>query len=254
MVRFTLMISILAFASSGFCWGPTGHRVTGQVAEKYLNKKAKKKLNELLQGKSLAFISTWMDEVRADSSFKFMDDWHWVTIPDGITYQESEKNKNGDIIQSIEKIIAELKTKKLSREEQVLRIKILTHLIGDIHQPLHVGARPDRGGNNVKVMWFKNESNLHRVWDSEMIDDSKLSFTELTSSLDTPSADNIAKWTSATPIDWAVESQSYAETVYNIGDGKLGYEYTYLNFPTVRLRLLQAGIRLAHVLNEIYGR
>jgi hypothetical protein len=247
----TTLLVVLSFTA--FSWGATGHRATGYIADKYLNKKARKALERILGGQSLAIASTWMDEVRADSTYRHMDDWHWVTIPDGLTYEQTEKNPNGDIIMTLERVIAELKSKKLSPREEAERIKILIHLVGDIHQPLHVG-RPDRGGNDVKVNWFRSESNLHRVWDSDMIDDTKLSYTELAESLDKPSLAQIQAWQKHTVRDWANESVGYRPQVYNYGNGRLGYAYSYNYFPIVRERLLQAGIRLAGVLNEIYGK
>ena len=186
MKIFVIAYLIMFLSFPGFAWGPTGHRATGLVAEKYLNKKAKKELLRILGGQSLAMASTWMDEVRSDSTYDYMSDWHWVTIQDGQTYDQSEKNPNGDVMQTIERIIASLKSKKLSAKEEVEYLKILIHLVGDIHQPLHVGGGNDRGGNDVKVMWFRTDSNLHRVWDSDMIDDTHLSYTELGESLNKP--------------------------------------------------------------------
>jgi hypothetical protein len=248
-LSFALLIVI---AISSFGWGPTGHRATGWIADKYLSKNARKAIEKLLKGQSLAIAATWMDDVRSDSTYDYMEDWHWVTIPFGQTYDQTTKNPKGDIIATLERVITELKSKKLTAEEQAQRIRILIHLIGDIHQPLHVGGMDDRGGNNVKVNWFRNESNLHRVWDSDMIDDTRLSYTELAQSLDKPTPAQMLSWQTSTVRDWAKESQSYKDDVYNTGNGRLGYEYSYKNFHIVRARLLQAGVRLAGILNQIY--
>jgi hypothetical protein len=252
MNRLISIILLLILTFTAFGWGATGHRATGYIADKYLSKKAKKAIERILGGQSLAMASTWMDEVRSDSLYRHMDDWHWVTIPDGLTYEQTEKNPNGDIIMTLERIIAELKSKKLTPGEELERIRILIHLIGDIHQPLHVG-RPDRGGNDVKVNWFRSESNLHRVWDSDMIDDTKLSYTELAESLAKPTAAQIQTWQGTSVRNWARESINYRPQMYDIGNGRLSYQYGYKYFGIVRDRLLQAGVRLAGVLNEIYG-
>jgi hypothetical protein len=254
MKRTILLILLLSSGIIAYPWGPTGHRATGHIAEKYLNKKAAAAIQKILKGQSLAMATTWMDEVRSDSTYDYMEDWHWVTIPFGTTYDQTKKNPKGDIVATLERVIRELKQPNVSEAKKLENIRILAHLIGDIHQPLHVGGKDDRGGNNVKVNWFRSESNLHRVWDSEMIDDSKLSYTELAESLDKPSAEQLKKWQKTSVLDWAAESQSYEKAVYNTGNGKLGYEYTYYNWHIVRLRLLQAGVRLAGVLNEIYGK
>ncbi len=252
----TVLLSLLLSSAwfQLFAWGPTGHRVTGHIAQKYLNKKAKKALHRILGGQSLAMVSTWMDEVRSDSAYDYMADWHWVTIPDGQTYEQAEKNPNGDIIMTIERIIEELKTRKLTPRDEAERIKILVHLVGDLHQPLHVGRGNDRGGNDIRVMWFRAESNLHRVWDSDMIDDTRLSYTELAESLLLP-ADSLRKaWQNTSVRQWAYESMNFRKQVYDTGNSRLGYAYSYKYFHIVRQRLLQAGIRLAGILYSIYGK
>ena len=244
---------LLTINLGSLAWGPTGHRVTGWIADKYLSKKARTALEKILKGQSLAMASTWMDEIRSDSIYDHMEDWHWVTIPTGTSYQQTVKNPKGDIIQTLQRVIGELKNKKLKEAEQVQRLKILIHLTGDIHQPLHVGTRNDQGGNNIRVKWFQTKSNLHRIWDSDMIDDSRLSYSELGQSLSIPSEKEIRAWQNTSVYEWAGESQAYHEQLYRYGNGMLEYRYAYVNFPVVRLRLLQAGVRLAGLLNEIYG-
>lgn len=244
---------IMILSVQAFGWGQTGHRAMGLLAERNLSKKAKKEIERILKGESLSMTSTWMDEIRSDSTYRYSYDWHWVTIPDGQTYEQTEKNPKGDVIAAIETIIAELKSGKFSGKEETIRLKMLVHLIGDIHQPLHVGLGPDKGGNDVKVMWFRADSNLHRVWDSDMIDDKNVSFTELANWIGQPSSTDLATWQKSTVRDWAKESMSYRKQVYDYGNGKMGYQYSYKYFDIVKLRLQQSGIRLAAVLNEIYG-
>jgi len=253
MKKFFVLIltSCLVFTQS-FGWGVTGHRAIGLVAEKHLSAKAKKKLKLLMGQESLAMMSTWMDEVRSDSSYNYTADWHWVTIETGKNYSDSPKNPNGDVIMTLERLIAELKTKKLDRKKEIEYIKMIVHLVGDIHQPLHVGCCDDRGGNSVKIKWFRNETNLHSVWDSNMIDDTKLSYTELAGALEEPTAKVLAQWQKASVRDWATESMTYRKQVYSVGDGNLSFKYSYKNLDIVKLRLEQAGIRLAGILNEIY--
>ncbi|MDX1637141.1 MAG: S1/P1 nuclease [Balneolaceae bacterium] len=252
VICLTLLLGV-NHSSSGK-WGKTGHRVVGQVAEQYLTPLAKKEIDEILGDESLAMASTWMDEIRSDPAYDHTHDWHWVTIPDGKTYAETEKNPNGDLIKAIRDQIATLEKENVAIQEEREALKMLIHLVGDIHQPLHVGTGEDRGGNDVNVEWFWEPSNLHRVWDSEMIDDSKFSFTELSQSINHPAKEELKKWQHTDILAWAHESMALREQVYTLPDNKqLSYEYTYRNFDTVEKRLLQAGVRLAQVLNEIYG-
>lgn len=243
---------MLVFSGQVFAWGQTGHRVVGLVAERHLSKKARKRINQILQDNSLAEVSTWMDDIRSDPIYNYTADWHWVTIPDNLTYEQSAKNPKGDVVMKIEELAAALKSKKLSTEKEQESLKFLIHLVGDLHQPLHVGGKDDSGGNAVKVQWFGQPSNLHRVWDSDMIDSKNLSYTDLAGFLDEPSKSQIKIWQSGTVREWAEGMKVYRPQIYNLPpDSKLGYRYSYDNFNTVELVLLEGGIRLAGLLNEI---
>jgi len=248
-----LLLLVCFIGTQSFSWGVTGHRASGWVAEKYLSPKAKKKISSVLNQESLAMVSTWMDEIRSDSTYNYTADWHWVTVETGKTYDESPKNPNGDVIMTLERIITELKSHKLDPKKEAEALKMLVHLVGDIHQPLHVGCCDDQGGNKVKVKWFRNDSNLHRVWDSEMIDDTKLSYTELGQSLAQPDKATLAQWQKASVREWANESMTYRKEVYDIKDGNLSYRYSYLHLQSAKDRVLKAGVRLAGILNQIYG-
>lgn len=253
MKKLVLVVICLLVLTNGFGWGVTGHRATGLIAERYLSSKAKKRIQQILKGESLAMASTWMDEIRSDSSYNYSTDWHWTTIPDGGRYEDVESNPDGKVIMMIEKFTMDLKAGKLSAKQEAEYLKMLIHMVGDMHQPLHVGRPGDKGGNDIKVKWFRNDSNLHRVWDSEMIDDTRLSYTELALSLGNPSKEEIKKWQSTSVRDWALESVSCRPQVYDIGNGNLGYQYSYKYLSLAKTRVLLAGVRLAGLLNQIYG-
>lgn len=256
-MRSILTLCFFVFISTfALPWGMTGHRVVGKVAENHLSGKAKLQVNRILKGASLAEVSNWMDNIKSNPSYDTLRDWHWVTIPDGETYPNSEKNPNGDVVAGIEHVIRGLKNGGLDKETEKEYLMILIHLVGDIHQPLHVGNGTDRGANQVKVDWFWNSSNLHRVWDSEMIDGKKYSYTELAEIVDKPikklqRSDQLA---SLDVKEWAHEAMQYREQIYDLpSNKKLSYEYQYKNWDTVKDQLYKAGIRLANVLNDIYG-
>lgn len=254
IVLFTFLLTFAPPHQNEAMWGKNGHRVVGDVAAEYLTDDAAQTVDRILGNESMAIASTWMDEIRSDPNYDHTHDWHWVTIPDGMTYAQTEKNPNGDLIKAIRTIINELKTKELSPEREAKHLKMLIHLIGDIHMPLHVGTGEDRGGNEVEVLWFWEESNLHRVWDSGMIQEQRLSYTELSESVDYATEEEVEQLQNSTVLDWARESMQLRDEVYNLPDDhNINYEYMYHNWETVERRLKEAGIRLAGVLNEIYG-
>lgn len=254
-----ILIAFFLFSTSIFAaddWGRTGHRATGEVAEQYLSKKAKLKIAELLQGQSLAFVSTYGDDIKSDPQYRKYGSWHYVNLEKGETeYSKEKANPDGDLVMGIQKSISVLKDPKASKEEKVFYLKMLVHFMGDLHQPLHTGRGEDKGGNDIQVQWFGKGSNLHRVWDSEMIDDFQMSFTELAESTDDLTKKEIQKIRSGSILDWMYESKTLSSKVYDsveIGE-KLGYEYMYQWFPVVHDQLQKGGIRLAKVLNDIYG-
>ncbi len=254
LVKITLFFLFLQ--SNAYAWGPVGHRVVGEIAELNLNAKAKSEVKKLLGYETLAQVSNWADFIKSDSNWRKAFAWHYVSIPDGKTYESSKKNKKGDVISSIEKFIKVLKDKKNSKKDRAQALKFLVHFIGDIHQPLHVGHKHDKGGNSVKLEWFKKPTNLHRIWDEDLIAMQKLSYTEYTAFINHASKKEVAIWQSDKINIWVKESMALRKQVYDIIDNKKSYgkygefKYNHKNIKTLNLRLLQAGIRLAGILNQ----
>jgi hypothetical protein len=240
-----------ASAPSAVAWGSVGHRAVGRIAERHLTPQAARAVAELLAPEQLAFIPTWADEIRSEPDWAKADPWHWVTIPDGQTYESSEKNPGGDLLEAISRFEKLLADRKAPRGERVQALKWLAHLVGDIHQPLHVGRGDDHGGNDVLVLWLGEPSTLHTVWDVKIIESNQLSFSELAELLDHPTPEEVREWQAAAPLDWARESQQLRAACYDLGDRKLSYRYAHDHWSVVQTRLLQAGVRLAGELNRL---
>ncbi len=235
-------------------WGKTGHRVTGEIAQNHLTGKAKRALDDLLNGQSLAFVSTFADDIKADRSYSKYSPWHYVNYPLGMRYEDSEKSGEGDIIMAIEECTAIIKNEKNSREDRVFHLKMLIHLIGDLHQPMHASRAEDKGGNDIQVQWFGQGSNLHRVWDKNLIESYGMTFTELAGELDHFSRKERKKIQEGTIYDWVHESHEICEGLYgsvNVGD-KLGYQYSYKYNDLLFQQLQKGGLRLAKVLNDLF--
>lgn len=231
-------------------WGPNGHRVVGQIAQSHLSAHAAAQVREVLGHETLAQASTWADWIRSHPDWRHASPWHYVTIEDDETYESSSKNPAGDIVKAMERFRGVLQDDGAERQDRVEALRWLVHLVGDVHQPLHVGRGADRGGNLIEVRWFGEASNLHSVWDREMIASTDLSFTELAAFLDHPTSKQLTQWQATTPLDWVRESKALRPRVYDLGDKRLGYEYLFHNLPVVEERLLQAGVRLAGLLNS----
>jgi hypothetical protein len=244
---------LLTVPSALFAWGPNGHRIVGRIAMNHLTDEAARAVQCLIGPEGLDQVSTWPDDIRSDPAWSRSTPWHFISIDDNETLETTQRDPNGDVLEAIGRFTAVLRDPQASSQSKQEALKFLVHFVGDIHQPLHVGRRADRGGNSIKVSLFGQETNLHSVWDAGLIESEKLSYTEFTAFIDHPTLQEIQAWQSAPPADWAKESKAVRDRVYKIGDGKLSYDYAYVNIPLIRQRLLQAGVRLAGLLNSIFA-
>jgi hypothetical protein len=259
--------------SPALAWGKTGHRVVAAIADPQLSGLARAHIQQILgPGESLDEAANWPDEMRsAPQSFwqKTATPWHYVTL-NGIIYDHAPPE--GDALEALRRFRTVLQDPSASRADKQLALRFIVHLVGDLHQPLHVGKCCDKGGNDVKVAWFGKPTNLHAVWDSQLVDDEQLSFTEMAAQLARHTSDrDVVDWWDINPRDWISESAQYREQIYaNIPPpqkpkaGKkpkkgeqplpdLSYGYVYKFTPLMERRLQQAGVRLAAYLNDIYA-
>ena len=235
-------------------WGATGHRAIGEIANNYLKGKTKRAILALLDGQSLALVSTFGDDIKSDKRYNEFYTWHYVNMPFGVKYEDADKNPNGDLVTGIEKCKSVILNENSSKADKAFYLKMLVHLIGDLHQPMHIGRKEDKGGNTIQVQWFGRGTNLHRVWDSDMINHFDMTYTELAKNSNEISKEQVRFLQKGTIADWANETQTFAVKAYasaNIGD-KLGFKYMYDNFGMARSQLQKGGIRLAKVLNDLF--
>jgi hypothetical protein len=262
--RLFVAAAATAFAllpAPAFAWGKTGHRVVASIADAQLSGLARAHVKQILgQAESLDEAANWPDEMRSNPSpfwQKTSTPWHYVTL-NGIVYDHAPSE--GDALEALNKYSATLRDPSASLADKQLALRFVVHIVGDLHQPLHVGKCCDRGGNDIKVKWFGRDLNLHSVWDSALVDEQQLSFTEMTAKLQrhTSNADVIAWW-DINPRDWMSESAQIRETIYPrpFADPKkvpeLSYSYVYENISIMERRLKQAGVRLAAYLNALYA-
>lgn len=248
------LITFLAGNANNPDWGQTGHRTIGKIAENYLEAKTKREISKILDGQSLALVSTFGDDIKSDKRYKDFYSWHYVNMPFGVKYEDSEKNPNGDLVTGIEKCKSVILDKNASKDDKAFYLKLLVHFIGDLHQPMHVGRAEDKGGNTIQVQWFNDGTNLHSVWDSKMIDSFQMTYTEMAANADKISKEQVKYLQQGTIADWANETQTFAIKAYastEVGE-KLSYNYMYENFGLVRSQLQKGGIRLAKVLNDLF--
>jgi len=241
-------------------WGLLGHRVVAQIAESYLTKNARKEIHKILGNETMAMCANWPDFIKSDSTMKMYDPWHYVNLETGLTadsvHRYLETSSGPNIYNRINVLVAELKSGNLSQEQKQFDLKFLIHLIGDLHQPMHVGQLSDRGGNSIKLKWFGTNTNLHRVWDEELIEFQELSYTEYANAINFTTRQQRDALQAIPLEDWVYRSYLLAQKLYadiTEPDQRINpYNYNYKYQAILNNQLLEGGVHLAGLLNSIF--
>jgi hypothetical protein len=242
-------------------WGLLGHRIVGQIADSYLTKRTKKAIKKILGNESVAMSSNWADFIKSNPSYGYLYNWHFVNLKGGLSEAEFhaklDADTSTDAYTKINFITNELKNNKaLDQDTKVMYLRLLIHIVGDVHQPLHIGHLEDKGGNTIKILWFGESENLHTVWDTKLIDFQQLSYTEYAEAINHPSKEQRQMWEGQPMQTWYWESYQLADKVYasiKEPDQKLSYKYNYDFIGPLNEQLLKGGIHLASLLNEIFN-
>lgn len=259
------VLSKLICAAALFCvpfssmaWGTNGHRISGEIASHYLTPKARAAVKAILGDESIAMASNWADFIKSDDNYRYLYNWHFIDFDKSYTLPEMkaflEKDTDVDAYTKLNFMIAELKKKTTTKENKLLYLRMIIHVVEDMHQPMHTGHKDDKGGNDVKLNWFGKPTNLHSLWDSELIDFQQLSYTEYATAVNHATPAQVAEWQKAPVSQWLYESNQLAEKIYAEAkpDSNLSYKYNFNNIATLNQQLLKGGIRLAGVLNAIF--
>ena len=240
-------------------WGVLGHRIIAQIADSYLTKNTKQQLYKILGSESIAIASNWSDFIKSDPAFDYLDRWHYINLKAGLTETELKTYLASDTVTDaytkINWLTTELKNKELDQEKKILYLRILIHIAGDLHQPMHTGRFDDLGGNKIKVSWFKDSYNLHQIWDSKLIDFQQLSYSEYTAAINHTTKEQRKTWQAEPVSEWVWQSYQQVENIYADikPDDKLSYQYNFKYIAILNQQLLIGGIHLAGLLNEIFG-
>ncbi len=251
-----VIVSISSFA----WWGQNGHRIVGEIANSYLSNKARKAIREILGNESIAITSNWADFIKSDSSFNYLSPWHYINVKQGLS--QSDFNivlQNDTVIDAYTRLnflITELKNQQLPPEKKQMYLRLLIHIAGDIHQPLHVGRLEDLGGNRIRVLWFGDSTNLHSVWDEKLIESQNLSYSEYVKAINHSTKEQRKQWQEQPMNEWFFESYQLAGKIYSgitQPHQRLSFRYNFDYIDILNSQLLKGGVRLAGLLNSIFG-
>jgi hypothetical protein len=258
--KLILGLAIIYLPLQSIAWGAQGHRIAGQIADSYLTPKARAAIKAILGNESIAITSNWADFIKSDPAYNYLYNWHFIDLDKAYTYPELQaylkQDTAVDAYTKLNFLISNLKNKQLAADKKLLYLRMLIHIVEDVHQPLHTGHTADKGGNDIKVTWFNNPTNLHSVWDSQMIDSQQLSYTEYAAAINHTTVAERREWQKAPISEWLYESDQLAEKLYSetkTGDNLNAFKYNFNHIETLDKQLLKAGVRLAGVLNAIFG-
>jgi hypothetical protein len=257
---------MLAWPSSALAWSAEGHQIVALIAAHELSPSASKAVIDLLGGtdvsSAMLHASTWADEIR--SSRPSSATWHYVNIEIGTSSYSAKRDcQHGDcVVKQIERDEQIISDKVLSSSTRAEALRFLIHFVADVHQPLHAADEHDRGGNDIRIIYNGTSSDMHTLWDRDMVKQLGDDPVYIASALDSRvSSTTRKKMQTGTPVDWANESfrmasrEIYAKYhVSRSADAPITIPKAYLDAerPRISTRLLAAGLRLAWLLNKTW--
>jgi len=268
VLTYISILYLTILTSQACAFGADGHRIVVGIAENHLSEKTALEIASITD--NLAELSLWPDKIRGIPAWQKSRYWHYINVPDDQQIATAKRSSRGDVLSALNLAFKQLKQPQISDRERLQALSFFIHFAADIHQPLHVGRRADRGGNSIAIKWSKRSklANLHWVWDSGLLSvtqpgKKKLSVGDYIARLDIASDKQIRRWQEDSFLDWAEESKILRSQVYEFGiktppanAGKkpqpITQDYINRNRPIVERRLLMAGIRLAGSLNAIF--
>jgi hypothetical protein len=206
-----IFIALMSQMSQAWAYGDLGHQTIGAIADAQLTPEARAAIRSLLRPtETLPTIATWPDDLKRakkdagplahdpeaehfNQAFPDNREWHYVDLPlDTAAYtNKTVGSRPNDIVHTIRRCVTVLEAKTVSPSEmtRTQALRWLVHLLGDLHQPLHVGSgyyrfddhrqarlitdphqaagkEDDHGGN---LLFYEAEEELHAFWDHRLV-------------------------------------------------------------------------------------
>lgn len=270
MKKILALTLCLSTSTMAFAWGREGHRLVALIADTRLTPEAAAQVHYLLGKETLADVAPFADDYR--QSHSNTGPWHFVDIPldqqrydrdrdcpvpAGIKAGSAEDVWRDCAVDRIPYFIGQLKNPALSKDDHAFALKMLVHIVGDLHQPLHAMGDA-RGGNQILVSFRgtsqcgeRQRCNLHGVWDEGLIEDRGLNEKKYDAQLESEIAahgwDRISQ---ENPTVWANQSHQLAVEGWVPNGAAIGKDYYDTEIQVVDRQLAVAGIRLARILNN----
>ena len=244
-------------------WGRLGHRASARLAESRLSPRGGRS-SRTCSSRTNRWPTPPPGPTSTAATSPAAPRWHYVNVPIASAhYDPRDCRARGCVVSKIAEFRADPRRPSRPPRPSPPGLRFFVHLVQDLHQPMHVADRGDRGGNSLQLRSGRYENtNLHQVWDSGLLrsryrlrDEPEL-VADLKVLADRPESRG---WRAGRIEDWADESLELGRRAYRVpgtdrtlrnGD-EIGRAYEQANLPAALDRLAQSGVRLASLLNEI---
>ncbi|RZL61655.1 MAG: hypothetical protein EOO93_12720 [Pedobacter sp.] len=259
-LRYILSSLFVVISLTLISWGYTGHKTIGQLTENYLTENAKNEIKNLLGDTTIAEACTWADDARKYPELKETANWHFLNLPLGLSFRDFKNTldtlKQANLYSALLNAEATLKQNQVTKKQRTEALKFLMHFVGDIHQPMHVSRAEDKGGNTIQLNYEGKGTNLHSVIDTKLLEHNGFKYDSLAVQFSKIPKRKIRRWQRDPVINWAWESYQISSELYaeidKMKSRNIGVEYYEKHYPMVELRIQQAAVRMAGLLNEIF--
>ncbi|XP_073003344.1 endonuclease 1 isoform X2 [Typha latifolia] len=279
-----VLCCVLVSAPVAWSWSKEGHILTCRIAQGLLEPDAAEAVKNLLPDYvdgDLSALCTWPDQIRHWYKYRWTSSLHFIDTPDQactFSYSRDCHDPKGEkdmcVAGAVRNFTSQLLHYKHGTSDRRYNLTeallFLSHFMGDIHQPMHVGFTSDEGGNSIHLRWFRHKSNLHHVWDREIILTALADFygkdmdsfqEDLHNNFTGIWSDDMSSWGDcedlfSCPTKYATESINLAcKWGYEgVSEGDtLSDDYFNSRMPIVAKRIAQGGVRLAMILNRVFG-
>ncbi|KAI3765105.1 hypothetical protein L2E82_15131 [Cichorium intybus] len=266
-------------------WSKEGHIMTCKIAQELLVPNAAHVVKMLLPDYAngdLSALCVWPDQIRHWYRYRWSSPLHFIDTPDdacSFDYSRDCHDTHGGKDMCVAGAIKNY-TSQLShyhegtsdrRYNMTEALLFLSHFMGDIHQPMHVGFTSDEGGNTIGLRWFRHKSNLHHVWDREIILTAAADFYEkdmgsLQKAIQANFtrglwSEDVTSWKDCNDLSTCINKYAMESIKMACKWGYKGVEagetlsdnYFNSRMPVVMKRIAQGGVRLSMILNRVLG-
>lgn len=266
-MKLFVFLTLFLFSIPSFSWCALGHKLIGQIAYDNLTPQARRyyahlnqNLNQNQQRYTLIAAAVWMDTL-FDPHYLAFKPMHYIDIPESIDGTQKPKIAAMNAVVAVQQAMRTLQDPSADEQKKAIALRIILHVVGDIHQPLHTITRVsqnspkgDRGGNDFHLGRNKVGNTLHRYWDrgggflKPKFSDTEIRILakQLEHQWSCPAPDlELMHWVQASHA--LAIKHAYAIEEYTIPSMEYEKNTQYLT----QQQLVYAGCRLAYILNKM---